>query len=185
MLKKNAVETVAVFGSAFNPPHIGHLDVIEQCLLWANKIIVVPSYAHAFGKRMAPYEQRLALTQALVGDMAATHVTVSDIERSLATVDCADKPIYTYDVLDALQQQNQQSKFIFVVGPDNADPSTWQRFYRADDILQRWGIWAAQERVAVRSTHIRSLLARGEVPGVKLCTPAVSQLLQLHLNEWN
>ncbi|MEF1220429.1 nicotinate-nicotinamide nucleotide adenylyltransferase, partial [Photobacterium damselae] len=46
---------IAIFGSAFNPPTLGHLSVLER-LSQFDKVLVLPSYAHAWGKVMLDYE---------------------------------------------------------------------------------------------------------------------------------
>ncbi|HIB77351.1 MAG TPA: hypothetical protein EYO58_06995 [Flavobacteriales bacterium] len=42
---------IAVFGSAFNPPHLGHMDVVRQCLSHVDQVLIVPSARHPFGKK--------------------------------------------------------------------------------------------------------------------------------------
>ena len=171
-------KTIAVFGSAFNPPHCGHADVILQATAWADHIIVVPSYCHAFGKTMAPFEQRLVLAQALIDSMVwKKDVMVSDIEKTIAASQGEGHPIYTFDVLLALSAIYPDSKIVFVVGPDNASPEIWNTFYRADEILLRWGIWAAQERIHIRSTTIRNKLQQGDMPAPHECPAPVIRLL--------
>lgn len=174
---------VAVFGSAFNPPHCGHEDVLLQVAQWADAVVVVPNFSHAFGKQMAEYALRLRLVQALVEGLAPERlagcsVQVSDIEQRMASKQCEPAPIYTYDVLVELQKLYPNSELTFVVGPDNADPAVWNRFYRAQEILQQFSIWPAEERLSVRSTAIRAGLARGRLPSEKECPQAVIQLLQ-------
>ena len=177
--QKRPHTTIAVFGSAFNPPHCGHEDVIQQALEHADLALLVPSYCHAFGKQMAPFEQRLAMTEALATNLSvAGEVRVSDIERTLSKHKANGKAIYTYDVLHALDAMNPNTSLIFVLGPDNAKPATWNKFYRAQDILNRWTIREAQERIAVRSTGIRNKLAQGILPTEDECPRVVIERLK-------
>ena len=187
--------TVAVFGSAFNPPHRGHEDVVKQALACADHILLVPSYCHAFGKQMAPYEQRLAMTEAMAVSLSHSldaplnaplngsvngfgRIQVSDIERKLSEQKAADEAIYTYDVLRAIEEENPNASLIFVLGPDNAEPATWDKFYRSQDILDRWGTWVAKEIVPVRSTSIRHTLAQGNLPSERECAVEVIDMLK-------
>lgn len=191
--------TVAVFGSAFNPPHRGHEDVIKQVLTHADYVLLVPSYCHAFGKQMAPYEQRLAMTKAMSAGLnhslglpsngsvngsvngsanGLERIQVSDIERKISEQKAADQAIYTYDVLHALEEENPHASLIFVLGPDNAEPATWDKFYRSQDILDRWGTWVAKEMVPVRSTSIRHTLAQGNLPTERECAVEVIDILK-------
>lgn len=188
--------TIAVFGSAFNPPHRGHEDVIKQVLSCVDCVLLVPSYCHAFGKQMAPYEQRLAMTKAMATGLhhslgaslnSSVHgvgrIQVSDIERKISEKNFADQAIYTYDVLHALEQENPHASLIFVLGPDNAEPATWDKFYRSQDILDRWGTWVAKEMVPVRSTAIRHTLAQGDLPTEGECAVEVIDILKT-MNEY-
>ena len=63
---------IAVMGSAFNPPTLGHVDVIEQALANADRVWLVPSFRHAWGKEMAPYLDRCAMSQRLTRRAACT-----------------------------------------------------------------------------------------------------------------
>jgi len=170
---------IAVFGSAFNPPHRGHEDVIAQARGWADKVILVPSYSHAFGKKMLPFELRVNMVEKMLEDIGnPENIVLSNIEKQIASNKKDGEPIYTFDVLEALEKRYKTNRLTFVVGPDNASPITWQRFYRAQDILARWSIWAAEERVPVRSSKIREKLAKHELPNNKECSPQVIALLK-------
>ena len=152
---------IAVFGSAFNPPHFGHLDVIRQCESWADLIILVPSYAHAFGKEMALFSQRMQMVEALLNKANKSsfkkEILVSNIEQSIAKEKSKDNAsIYTFDVLEAFEKIYPCDQLFFVMGPDNAKPDTWNKFYKASEIEERWNIWTAKENLSIRSTNIRT-----------------------------
>lgn len=42
---------IAVMGSAFNPPSLGHKDVVEQALTQCDQVWLVPAFRHAWGKK--------------------------------------------------------------------------------------------------------------------------------------
>jgi len=164
---------IAVFGSAFNPCHAGHLDAINQALTQASRVLAVPVYDHPFGKAMAPFEVRCAITNACLraSELEADRVSVSTIEKNLY----AAQPgaVFTYTLLNALSRQNPSSRIAFVIGPDNAAPEVWQSFYRADDIVKRWGIIVTQERINIRSTTLRNYFNQGlGIDTNLLCTEA-------------
>lgn len=168
----------AIFGSAFNPPHRGHEDVIRQALQQFQTIVIVPSYCHAFGKDMMPWPLRLQMVKVIVNDMKEkSRIQISPIEQSLYEYQQDPKPIYTYDVLSALEKTLASAELTFVVGPDNALAATWDRFYKAQEIRQRWGVWAAEERIQVRSTLIREKISLGIQPSPDECHPGVTKLL--------
>ncbi|GAA4650734.1 nicotinate-nicotinamide nucleotide adenylyltransferase [Kistimonas scapharcae] len=150
---------IGVFGSVFDPPTLGHLDVLEQAAGHFDHIILVPSAAHAFSKQPLPFEQRLALLRCFAKPIALPGCTleVSEIENALLNQQ-PEKPVYTFDVLVALEVTHPDANLSFIRGPDNAAPETWQRFYRYAEIEARWALFTANERVTARSSQVRQLL---------------------------
>lgn len=148
---------VAVFGSAFNPPTLGHLDAINYVLQQGfDQVWLVPSFQHAFGKQMLDYDARLKLLNAFHHDIANPNVHICAIEKQIAQ---ADKPVFTWDVLTHLQNSHPEHCFAFVIGPDNQ--ANWHKFYKAEEITQQWQLIAVPEREAIRSTLVRTAIADG------------------------
>lgn len=172
-------KNIAVFGFAGNPPHNGHRDVIIRASESVDSVIVVPSYRHAFGKQMSLYNDRFALANALC-DSLPKGVTayVSDIEERIAKAKSNREPIYTYDVMEALQKEAPSAKLVFVIGPDNASPEGWAKFHRSSDIARKWGTLAISETIRVRSTQIRKKIAMGKLPDQNECPQEVITLLE-------
>ena len=78
----------------------------------ADLVIFVPSYQHAFGKHMLPFDRRMLMCKRLAEDLGpwARH---SDIE-------CGLRSPYTIDMLRALKKYvPQDAKLRLVVGADN------------------------------------------------------------------
>lgn len=148
---------IGVFGSAFNPPTLGHLDVLKQASSEFDLILLVPSVSHAFTKKMLPFDVRIELLEIFAANV---YIPECKLEVCKLEVDMLqqfpNKPVYTYDLLEALEEHYKgKAQLGFIRGPDNADPQTWQRFYKAEEIGQRWTLFTAEERVQVRSTLIR------------------------------
>ena len=103
---------IALFGGSFNPPHLGHRQVVEYlCGLEAfDEIWIVPAFDHPFEKNLAPYEDRVKMCGLFV---QGTKAKVSRIEEDLA-----QKPSYMIDTLRALKKKNPGVKFSIVVGSD-------------------------------------------------------------------
>jgi len=45
-MNKNA--TYAIFGGSFDPPHLGHKEIVKKALDFVDKVIVVPTYLNPF-----------------------------------------------------------------------------------------------------------------------------------------
>lgn len=168
------MKKIAVMGSAFNPPTLGHLDVIQQALSQCDEVWLVPSFRHAWGKAMAPYQQRCEMVDAFVADLNHTKVKPMAIEHEIAS----EKPVYSYDLLRVLQEKASSDEQLYLlIGPDNA--AAFDRFYKADEIKQRWPLLVVKERVNVRSTRIREALAK-QKPIEKMTSPSVVRYLSEH-----
>jgi len=144
------MDKIAVFGSAFNPPSLGHKSVIDS-ISHFDLILLIPSIAHAWGKNMVDYSVRCSLVDAFICDLNMSNVKRSDIEEHLVKPDLS---VTTFDVLHALSKQFPNSELTFVLGPDNL--FAFDKFYRSQDIIKEFSILACPERVAVRSTDIRN-----------------------------
>ncbi|WP_263081382.1 adenylyltransferase/cytidyltransferase family protein [Endozoicomonas sp. Mp262] len=154
---------IGVFGSAFDPPTRGHLDVISQAAPYFDKILLVPSASHAFAKTMQLFSHRLAMLDCFVTEAAidSCDMEVCDLEYQLLA-ETPDSAVYTYDLMDALETYYGKTvELSFIRGPDNAVPEVWNRFYRAGDIEKRWKLFTAKERVQARSSQVRQAIAGG------------------------
>ena len=164
------MQKIAVFGSAFNPPTLGHKSVIDS-LGHFDRILLVPSISHAWGKNMLDYQERCQLLQAFIQDIQWGKLEISNIESSLMQ---PKEGVTTYAVLDALQAQNPDAELTFVMSPDNL--FSFGKFYRAQEILERWSVMACPQRLAIRSTDIRNKLSQHQsITG--LTTPSVEAML--------
>ncbi|OOF11156.1 nicotinate-nicotinamide nucleotide adenylyltransferase [Salinivibrio sp. PR5] len=163
-------EKIAIFGSAFNPPTRGHASVIEQ-LTHFDRVLLVPSYKHAWGKTMASFEQRCQWVDAFIHDLNMPQASCCRLEAELGKNGDA---VTTYMLLTALQAHYCHADLTFVVGPDNL--LKFGQFAHSEQILARWSVLGMPESVNVRSTYIRDRLAKG-LPVDDLTTPSVAEQL--------
>ncbi len=162
---------IAVFGSAFNPPSLGHLSVI-QSLSHFDQVLLVPSIAHAWGKQMLDYAVRVELLNAFIQDANLRNVVCCTIEEELFNQD--QQAVTTFAVLSELNQKYPTADLTFVMGPDNL--FNFGKFYNAQQIAQKWTIMACPEKVAIRSTDIRNALQNHQSIQ-DLTTPTVAKIL--------
>ena len=174
-----SINKVAIIGSAFNPPTLGHKNVIEQVLaspLGFKQVMLIPSYQHAFGKEMADYEHRCQMLELFVQDINEPKVTALCIEPQVQQ--SPNQPVFTYDVLAYIEQHiTQHSELYFVIGPDNL--ANWNKFYKAEEVTQRWSLFCAEEQHQIRSTLVRNALTTNQ-PTEQWLTPRVQAFLTQH-----
>jgi len=74
---------IGLFGGKFNPPHIGHIFIAEQCLDFGefDEIWFVPNYGQSFHEPVASVEDRLAMTRCLKLDR--TKISTIEIDNKL------------------------------------------------------------------------------------------------------
>jgi nicotinate-nucleotide adenylyltransferase len=107
---------VGVLGSAFNPPHLGHLALAQEALwqLGLSEVLLVPT-GEAPHKRIVDdpgRELRLAMTRLAAADDQRFTVSALETER--------DGPSYTYETLEQLARERGETELVFVMGADAA-----------------------------------------------------------------
>ncbi|CZF81048.1 nicotinate-nicotinamide nucleotide adenylyltransferase [Grimontia marina] len=170
MSKVELRQNIAIFGSAFNPPSLGHLSVIQR-LSHFDRVLLVPSYAHAWGKQMADFSKRCEWVSDFIDESNCDNLTLYREEETL----CAEESVTTWALLNHIQQQHPNSDLTFVLGPDNL--LNFSKFHKSAEILQRWNVLACPESLSVRSTTIRERLLAGESID-DLTTPALANKLR-------
>lgn len=168
-------EQIAIFGSAFNPPTLGHASVLAR-LTHFDRVLLVPSFAHAWQKKMADFELRCEWLRLFVDELPQTNLEMSTIEASLEN----GKAITTWKLLHALQNEYPDAALTFVLGPDNF--FNFAQFYRADDILKQWTVLACPQTINIRSTTIRERIALQQDIS-NLTTPRLAKLLLENQNK--
>ncbi len=150
------MKKIAIFGSAFNPPSLGHKSVIES-LSHFDLVLLEPSIAHAWGKEMLDYPTRCKLVDAFIKDIGLSNVQRSDLEQALYQ---PGNSVTTYELLNKTQEAHPAADITFVIGPDNF--FNFAKFYRAQEITERWTVMACPEKIKIRSTDIRDALMTGQ-----------------------
>lgn len=170
---------LAVLGGSFDPPHVAHVLVAAwaRASAGAAHVHVVPAYAHPFGKRSAPFPDRVAMCELAFAGL--DFVTVDPIEAELAR---EGERLYTIEVLRTLAERHPQFALRLVIGADIlADVHRWHRWDEIERlapplVVGRGGYPLPPEcpfaMPAISSTEIRARLARG-APTDALLSPAV------------
>ncbi len=106
------MKTIALFGGTFDPPHLGHLSIVNAALssLDIDKVIVMPAYLNPFKSKVcAPPELRLKWLKKIFSTY--TNVEVDDFE-----IKCKRK----VPSLETVQHLKKRYKHIYlIIGADN------------------------------------------------------------------
>lgn len=119
---------LAVLGGSFDPPHIGHVFLATYAVSVAGvaRVIVAPTFEHAFGKLLSPFEHRRQMCELAFAPLRG--VEVSPIERELGGTS------RTLRLLTALQARHPNHRLRLLVGGDILLES--QRWHRFDEICR-------------------------------------------------
>src|SRR5687768_2585735 len=153
---------VAVYGGSFDPPHAAHVLMASYLLAVGGfeRVLVIPVYEHAFGKRLTAFEPPLAMCRTCFSTLAA--VEVLDLEAELP------KPNYTLRLIERLRELYPGDQLALVVGSDVlAETQKWHAFDRVCEL--------APPFIVPRKGHERPGLGRPLLP--ELSSTEVRDLL--------
>ena len=138
---------VGVLGSAFNPPHLGHLALAQEALwqLGLSEVILVPT-GEAPHKRILDdpgRELRLAMTRLAAADDSRFSVSTVEVDR--------EGPSYTYETLELLARERPGTDLVFVMGADAAvGLESWRKPERVAELARL----AVARRAGVSDTEV-------------------------------
>ncbi|MFO7178078.1 MAG: nicotinate-nicotinamide nucleotide adenylyltransferase [Pseudomonadota bacterium] len=153
-----------MYGGSFDPPHVAHVLVAAYTLAVGefDRLLVIPVFAHAFDKRLTPFEDRVAMCRLAFADLS--RVEVSPIESRLGA------PSRTLTTLEALKAEHPDAELGLVIGSDVL--SAKDKWYRFDDVCrlappfvvgrsghEHAGAFVGVTLPDISSTHVRALFA--------------------------
>lgn len=120
---------ITLFGGAFNPPHLGHLIVIQQAFELIPNMVelwLLPVYRHTFQKHLAPTNHRLQMVKFLLQTIPddlnkKVKLNTTEIENKLSGE--------TFEALQHLKRKYPSHNFSFLMGTDNLKD------------FKKWGSW--------------------------------------------
>jgi len=168
---------IGVLGSAFNPPHLGHLALAQEALwqLGLEEVVLVPT-----GE--APHKQihddpgrelRLAMTRLAAADDPRFSVSTLEVERK--------GPSYTYETLELLARERRDPNLVFVMGADAAvGLESWREPRRVVElarlaVARRSGVSEADVGAVMRSLGATGRATMLEMPQFGVSSSAVRE----------
>jgi len=166
-----------VLGSAFNPPHLGHLALAQEAAwqLGLEEVVLVPT-GHAPHKRIADdpgREARMEMTRLAAADDDRFSVSAMEAER--------EGPSYTYETLAALAKERGDRELVFVMGADAAvGLESWRYPERVVElaslaVARRAGVADADVAAAMRSLGCEGRATMLEMPQFGVSSSAVRE----------
>ncbi len=127
-------EVTALFGGAFDPPHLGHRAAVAGLFErpGIKKVLVLPTPSPKYKPCVASVPDRVEMTKLCFGaDWADSGFPASEVAINLCEVERAQKNVgaltYTFDTLSTLR--SQFPKLAFCLGADQlTSMDTWYQF---------------------------------------------------------
>jgi nicotinate-nucleotide adenylyltransferase len=168
---------IGVLGSAFNPPHLGHLALAQEALwqLGLDEVVLVPT-GEAPHKRIVDdpgRELRLAMTRLAAADDPRFTVSTLEVER--------DGPSYTYETLELLAREKGDPDLVFVMGADAAvGLESWKEPERVVErarlaVARRSGVSDADVGAVLRSLGAEGRATMLEMPQFGVSSSSVRE----------
>jgi nicotinate-nucleotide adenylyltransferase len=168
---------IGVLGSAFNPPHLGHLALAQEALwqLDLDEVVLVPT-GEAPHKRIHDdpgRELRLAMTRLAAADDPRFTVSTLEVER--------EGPSYTYETLELLAAEKGDPELVFVMGADAAVGfESWREPRRVVElarlaVARRAGISEADVAATMRAVDAAARVTMLEMPQFGVSSSAVRE----------
>lgn len=125
---------IGLFGGSFNPIHNGHVrlakSLLQKAALDEVWFLVSPQNPFKQDQQLLDDDKRLQLVRLALKE--EPQLIASDFEFHLP------KPSYTWNTLQALEQEYPERKFTLLIGGDNWE--AFDKWYRYEDILKRYPI---------------------------------------------
>jgi nicotinate-nucleotide adenylyltransferase len=123
---------VGIFGGTFDPIHLGHLILAEQCReqgrldqVW---FVPAPRPPHKHDRVLTRFDQRVEMIQLAIAGHHAFRVEEIEKERS--------GPSYTVDTVAELRRRYPDDQFVLLIGSDTlADIHSWYEPARLLDMV--------------------------------------------------
>jgi len=138
---------IALYGGSFDPPHIGHLRVVEAALagLPVDRLIIVPAYQNPLKQKVCvPAAKRLEWLKRLFKNMPEVEISDFEIRQK--------RSVYTIETVEHFRDHFET--IYLIIGADNLKTlSQWHR-YEELNTLVTWVV-AARAQIPIPAGMIR------------------------------
>ena len=177
------------FGGSFDPPHKGHLAIIQSCVKNSQQFILIPTKQSPLkdNNPVASAKHRIRMLELLIDNMEFP-IIIDDweINNSMSN--------YTYDTIKYLQIKYSGNHLLMVIGGDQLIHfDKWKNYREIMDMVEIVAFNRSQRKYKqikgmkiswiqdfdfnISSTDIRKKIAQGNLP-VEELTPQILEYIQ-------
>jgi len=128
----------AIFGGSFDPPHLGHIEIIKQALnnLDIDELLVVPTFLNPFkSESFAPATLRLKWLKDITKEFKNVKVDSFEIDQN--------RPVSSIETVLHVEKIYKPDEIYFIIGADNLKSlSKWNKF----ELLNKKVTWVVATR---------------------------------------
>ncbi|WP_104721401.1 nicotinate (nicotinamide) nucleotide adenylyltransferase [Helicobacter mesocricetorum] len=173
---------IAIFGGSFDPPHLGHLEIIRVALekLTIQKLFVVPCFLNPFkiSSYFSPIERLNWLNNLLGGKDSRLEVLDFEIRQNKSTP--------TFKTIKFVEKFYKPHKIYLLLGADNIETlPKWYQYANLKNkvefvIIPRKGYEIVgdfkvlpMQEIAISSTQIKIALQKGDLKLLEFVPQAI------------
>jgi nicotinate-nucleotide adenylyltransferase len=123
--------SIAVFGGSFDPPHVGHEEIIQKALekLDIERLFVVPTFLNPFKKTFtASSTKRFEWIEKLILPYENAQALSYEIEQN--------RPVATIETVRYLLKKYDVDKIYLIIGADNVpNLSSWKEYKELEKLV--------------------------------------------------
>ena len=122
---------IGLFLGSFNPPHIGHVNIVREVLnrKLVDIVWVIPTYQNP-NKNIDTSENfshRYNMCKLMFEELPHTYVNL---------VESVIKPKYTYDLLTQLKKEYPEADFIWIITDETLMEIIYEQWYNSYELLE-------------------------------------------------
>lgn len=157
---------VGLFFGSFDPPHIGHVDLVTSALnaKVVDQVMVIPAWQNVWKPNSSPYTIRYDMCRATFKYTAS----VDNVEWALASQ--SGGKVHTYDVIKFIKSQySPYGSYDFVMLTSSETFEEIPRWENGDLLLKEIpviveGVDFHGNDIPIHSTKIRDIISKGLLP---------------------
>jgi len=119
---------IALFGGSFDPPHIGHVAVVDALLKRddVERVIIMPAYLNPFKESsFAPSSLRLKWLREIFSAYESVEISEYEVKQ--------EKKVTSIETVEYLLQKS--SNIYLVIGADNV--ANFHKWHRYDELVKK------------------------------------------------
>lgn len=185
------------FGGSFDPPHIGHLSIIQSCIIGSQKFILIPS-------KQSPLKDQVPMASAC-HRIRMLELLINKIDHPIIIDDWEinnPAPNYTYETIKHLQIDYPQFNLFMIIGSDQlAHFQKWKNYRKIINVVQIIAFnrdkypykssegmqinWLTDFNFDISSTEIRKKITAGNLPSKELTSDVLKYIQSNHLYSYS